>query len=203
MTNFSIVLIAALTAWLGRAPEQARINDVEAVAPLFLEYGQRGAIVSPQADPFILASVAFYESRIRPGVRDGDCRRVGGMGLRTRCDSVGLMQISTGAPQWMFYLGEEWQGLTVAKLRTPRTSVRAAYSILSHHHQKCGSSVAIALDAYGRGRCPKYAIPSWRGIRRCALAAAMAARAGYPFKCGHEGKKTLKVTARVVEALSR
>ena len=153
--------------------------------------GAAGLLHSKTVDPFVLASVNFYESRFRLKAPDGDCWT---SNAGKRCASVGAMQLVKVARHWLPRMdpSPHWQGLTVNDLRTPSVSIAGAYVVLDYWKRKCHKgkgTIAQALTAYGRGRCTKRV--DWQGVRRCALAVEMMRRSKVlprGFKCGHEGR---------------
>ena len=162
------------------------------LAVIHASVGKAGKLHSKDVDPFILASVNFYESRFKLKAPDGDCWT---SSRGKRCASVGAMQLVKVARHWlpMMVAGKRWKGLTVADLRKPDVSIAAAYDVLQFWQRTCHKgkgTVAQALTAYGRGRCSKHV--DWQGVRRCALAVSMMRNVGAlpaGFKCGHEGKR--------------
>ena len=168
-----------------------RISVYE-LAELYHEVGSEGALVSPDADPYILAAWGFFESRWRVHSKDGDCHPNGRYG--DVCSSVGPMQVSKGATRWPYFAH---MNLTVKKLRDPETNVRVAYEGLKFWKARCGGAISVTLDSFQRGRCAKR--PSWEGRRRCALAAAMG---GFDWNCGKPTRHTRYLIRRLDNASS-
>lgn len=166
------------------------------MAAHYLEVGRAGRLVSPEADPLILAAIGYGESRHQPKVRDGDCHpKLDG---KPHCEAVGPMQVHPSTMRVLGHLDPAWRGITTAQLREPRRNVEAAYRLLEHHRAECGQGPAQWVSAWASGRCWPRAITT--GSNRCHLASAMAVRAGMqPLTC--EGKVRSKAFARLVAAL--
>jgi hypothetical protein len=153
-------------------------DDVAALAQMFVDTGASAELVDGNIDPAILAAIGFHESRYRQVGDDGDPRYTYLEGNQRRWvrvgQSVGPMQISRGAPQWLSVwprdIAVKWEGLTVTQLRDPETNVRFAYDNLDQWKRRCGGSPAVWIDAYGRGRCPGSISSVGRvGKTRCLL----------------------------------
>lgn len=170
-----------------------------------------GRIVGRIEDQAILASVQYYESRMRPKSSDGDCQRIfvrtipspdGGLGkavFRKACASFGPMQISKGFTSWGKNIDPKWEGFTVKQLRDPETNVRAGYEMHAFWHKRCGGTVADTMASYIAGKCIR---ANWEGRRRCALAQAFAEKANARLDCGNE-KSRLPQTRALVRAVQR
>jgi hypothetical protein len=150
--------------WVDKKPE------VEELTQLFINTAEEGKLVDPHTDAMILATQAWYESRISLKPPDGDPMhlRTGDVGT-----VVGPMQISKAAPGWVKLWPElgQWNGLTVKEMREPKVNVALAYDILQLWKKLCGGPPGVWIDAYGMGHCPKkwgdsYGI-GWEGRRRC------------------------------------
>ena len=184
-----------------RAEEITAVREgLAELAPIFAKVGKSGKLVSAEVDPYLLASVAYFESRWHPRGPDGDCRTMID-GTRI-CDSFGPMQLSTGSSRWLPLLDrKKWKNSTVKKLREPELNVEAAYDEMAYLKRKCRGRPFVWLSSYPPGACrPK---GNWEGHRRCALAVALAKRAGVNFKCGHDPRKVEGKTRALVRHILR
>lgn len=201
--NFSLLLslllkIAAYewpTVMEDKPRNVAYRDGVATMATQYAQVGSEGALISPEADPLMLAVIGWEESRHRPGVRDGDCGVVG------PCNAVGPMQLSRSMPSFLAKIDEKLAGLKVNDLRDPDTAVRASYRLLRFWKEQCPGSPAHWLGAWAAGRCFKS--PIELGVRRCVLAKGMADAAGVTFPDCPARKlrerRTLKIVARLKE----
>jgi hypothetical protein len=151
--------------WVDKKPE------VEALSQIFIDTAKNGSLVDPQTDALILATQAWYESRVSLKPPDGDPRYQMGKKVGT---VVGPMQISKAAPGWvtLWPESEKWKGLNVEKMRDPKTNVDLGYDILKFWKSQCGGSPGVWITAYGWGKCPTKLwngnrTVDWEGKRRC------------------------------------
>lgn len=181
----------------GSPRHAAYLAGMREMATHYVEVGKRGVIVSPEADPLILAAIGYGESRHQPRVKDGDCAVDG---QKTVCAVVGPMQVHRGTMRWLATVDPSWRGVTLAQLREPRRNVEAAYQLLAYHRGICGAEGGPArlVSAWASGRCWPRAIAT--GSNRCHLASAMAVRAGLePLAC--EGNVRSQSFSRLISAL--
>lgn len=150
--------------WVDKKPE------VEELTQLYIDVAKEGALIDPQADAMLLATISWYESRLSRKPPDGDPRY--NMGVRVGT-VVGPMQISKVAPTYVVLWpgGERWRGLTVEQMRDPRTNIELAYFNLKYRKSACGGPPGTWIAAYGMGKCPghwgdNWSI-GWEGKRRC------------------------------------
>jgi hypothetical protein len=167
--------------WEDKKPE------VEQLSKMFVETAKSGDLVDPQTDAMILATLAWYESRIMLKPPDGDVMHLHEGNVGT---AVGPMQINKAAPYYVVQWpgGERWKGLDVAKMRDPATNIELAYFNLKFRKDTCGGPPGVWIAAYGMGKCPKkwgqdnYSI-GWEGKRRCKtltrLMKKLAEKGGY------------------------
>jgi hypothetical protein len=152
--------------------------EVKELAALHIEVAKKGQLVDPLTDAAILTGISFYESRHMLKPKDGDAR----FNWRTQKSVgtvVGPMQVSKAAPRlvkiWPEPWRTKWKGLTVKKMRDPKTNIALAYDILKMWKDMCGGPPGVWVTAYGWGRCPKYDYTrkhkyvDWEGRRRCKL----------------------------------
>lgn len=176
------------------------------LARLDIEAGAAGALVSPDVDPVVLATIQWYESRLRPDVEDGDCYLLRSWaGLRRVCRAVGPMQLTTSARSFLLAVdGETWRGRDI-DLRDPATSVEAGYRALVFYRGFCPGPPWRQLAAYGMGRCPgRHSAPGFEARRRCYLLTALLRHLGRlpaDWRCGHEGLAVEEHTRRLVAKL--
>lgn len=178
---------------------------VEALAPIIVEVGSQGLLVSPEVDPAMLAAVAWYESTFRPDSPDGDCHRIGlSPDTTTMCTATGPMQVVKSAGSYLGAVEPSLKDIRADALRDPKTSVRAGYAALRLWKKLCGGSPAVWLTAYVWGHCPRS--PDWEGVRRCALATAMLDKLGHKpadWACGHEKRAVESHTRFLVRKIKK
>lgn len=171
------------------------IDGINTMAAHYVAVGAAGSLISPEVDPLLLAAVGFEESRHQPDVRDGDCFMKGG------CRVVGPMQLHKGTPLVLGNIDPTWKGVTVKQMRDPRKNVEGAYRMLRFFKSECANTTPdIWLGAYSMGHCTKQ--PIRLGTRRCAIAKAMAKRAGTDF-VGCEAKPKDRLSGRIITALTK
>lgn len=187
-------MLAILNIWAPKGIDEEREAEVKRLATLFVEVGQEGRIISKEADPFIIAAVSYYESHWKEHVL-GDCVT---RGNRKVCSSFGPMQVSNGAPTWLFRADPIWKGVTVAELKKPAKNVKAGYHELAYVYKACKKTVAHGMMAYRYGRCVKK-----KNVSRCFLAKELARLQGVTdWKCGHEGIPAGKLSKQIKKALA-
>ena len=171
------------------------LDGMTVMAGEYLDVGREGALISPDADPLLLAVIGYEESRHRPRIADGDCDHT----PQPKCRAIGPMQLSNSLPALMPRIDPGYAALKVAALREPRTAVLASYRLLRYYRDTCHGGPAQWLGAWSAGKCSTR--PIALGARRCQLAAAMARAADLaPIDCG---ERPLDVaTRRRVEAIA-
>lgn len=157
---------------------EKRRKEVNAVAAIHVEVAKKGQLVDEKVDAAILASISFFESRHMLKPKDGDARYSQAQ-KKLVGTVVGPMQVSKAAPRlvkiWPEPWRSKWDGLTVKKMRDPKTNVELAYDILKMWKDMCGGPPGVWITAYGWGRCPKWDYTrkhkyvDWEGRRRCRL----------------------------------
>jgi len=164
---------------------QPYLDSVRRMSSLYVEVGKEGAVVSSDADPLLLATIGFEESRHRLRPKDGDCQQTFGM-PRPVCWSVGPMQLSRATTQWWPKIAPEAAPLTVELLRDPETNVRVAYRALRFWRDKCGGDLTATFSSWSAGKCLRSV---GLGRRRCAIARALGAAANIPVpECSTRGR---------------
>lgn len=195
-----LALLETPTLHDGQAKHQQYLDGMREMSRIYLEVGASGDIVSPAADPLLLAAMGYEESRHRPNIEDGDCRFVEPR-PKQACNAFGPMQLSKATPGVLGNIDPKWKGYTVEVLRNQQTNVEAAYRLLRHYKDTCSGGPASWLGAWSAGRCTKK--PIRLGLRRCYLASAMAKAAEVPpIDCGawSPDKRTLQRAAAILEA---
>lgn len=154
----------------GQPKHNKYMEAVYEMSDLYVKVGAEGVLVSPEADPLILAAIGYEESRHRAKVPDGDCQQTFGMPRRI-CWSVGPMQLSRATTKWWGTIAPGEAPLTIELLREPETNVRVAYRALKYWQQTCGGDLTTAFGSWAAGKCRR---SIGIGRRRCALAKALA-----------------------------
>lgn len=149
----------------------AYLEGAKTMATLYTEVGNRGAMVSREVDPLLLAVVGYEESRHRPKVQDGDCVA---LPSGRKCNAFGPMQIAKGMGYHLGLIDPRWKGTTIEQLRDPRANVEAAYTLLTYWKNECKGTPDRWLGSYMAGKC--VTIP--QGKKRCTIARALGKAAG-------------------------
>jgi hypothetical protein len=174
------------------------IAGMREMAGYYIEVGKAGEIVSPDADPLLLAVIGYGESRHQPKVKDGDCV---GAGEKPVCAAVGPMQLHKGNGRVLANIDPEWKGTKEKDLRDPKTSVRAAYRLLRYYKETCPEGGPAGwLSAWAAGRCFHRAIPIGSG--RCVMARALGKAAGVEVAGCESAKTTNHKFLRIEKSLS-
>lgn len=176
-------------------PQNAKYREgLQTMAELYFKAGSEGAVLSPDADPILLAVIGYEESRHRPKVKDGDC------GLGGGCNAIGPMQLARSAPWTLANIDPQWKGMKVEQLRDPQTAVKGSYQLLRYWKQQCPGTPAHWLGAWSAGKCfGKNAIEL--GVRRCMLAKGMADAAGIAFPACANRKIRSTQIPKIIESL--
>lgn len=188
-------MLSILNIWAPDGVSKEREAEIARLATLFVQTGQEGKIISKEVDPFVLASVSYYESHWTETVL-GDCRIT--KPEKQFCSSFGTMQLSIAAPTWLPRLDPMWKGITIEELKKPVNNVKAGYQELAYFHRACKRTVGHTLSAYRYGRCVKKI-----NFTRCFLAKELAKANGITnWKCGHEGMVPGKLAKEIQKALA-
>lgn len=175
------------------------IDGMREMARHYVEVGSVGELISPDADPILLAVIGYGESRHQPRVKDGDCfTPVSG---KEQCAATGPMQLHKGNGRVLANIDPTWNGTTAKDLRDPRTSVRGAYRLLRFYKETCPEGGPAGwLSAWAAGKCFHRAIPIGSG--RCVMARALGKAAGVEVKGCENAKTDNKRFQRIERVLS-
>lgn len=168
-----IALVEAPTLHDGSPKHQEYLDGMHEMTRIYVDVGKAGTLISPDADPMLLAAIGYEESRHRPRSPDGDCAH---LPAGVKCRAFGPMQLSKSTPGLLGDIDLSWKGSTLELMRDPATNVKAAYRLMVYWKDQCKGGPAQWLGAWSAGRCSRNPIPM--GHRRCALARALGDAAG-------------------------
>lgn len=178
-------------------------RDIPEAVELDRKVASAGALVSPEVDAAVLDAMRWYEARLQPHPKDGDCHpqadKTAPSGFRIVCHAFGPLEVNLGAYRAVLGTPEAaLVGLEVSRkdakvtdLRDPETGVRVGYAGLLRWKQLCGGTPARWITAWGWGKCPPPRVVDGEAVRRCELATILLQSRGQAegWRCGHEGRQ--------------
>lgn len=173
------------------------LDGLHEMSQIYVDVGKAGLLISPDADPLLLAAIGYEESRHKPQSKDGDCSYLPG---GTKCRAFGPMQISKATPSILGKIDPAWKDSTLEQLRNPAQNVKAAYRLLQFWKDSCKGGPAQYLGAWSAGQCSSS--PIAMGFRRCALARALGDAAGVEVE-GCDTKRHDRHTGRLIVELKK